>query len=1193
MPLRGTARLRCVCLLAVIHACFVIVLSGCDGIPAAAGDVGSDADLAPASASDDSLDTEFLTLEDDVESYGDYRIVTRSLTPSTWDFSVEPLDTSGSTGKPSPFRFVWDFGDGSEGYPGDSQQYTFPGGGFYTITVTAYDLKDRVAFTLTLDLEVPPVPNQAPIADAGDDANAFAGDTVCLDGSASTDVDSDTLSFSWRQIAGVPVNLVSDTDDESRVCFVAPDVSEESRLVFGLNVDDGEQTVEDSVSVDVFALIQPAGFVVADAGGDVTVTSGETVTLDGSASEPASDEAAMSWSWTQLSGTAVELSDADQAVATFAAPEVGGSAETLVFSLTVTEGESVASDEVQVTVEPALGGGGGGVVGGGAPPADLCPNDPLKTDPGTCGCGVPDDDSDSDGVEDCIDSCPSDADKTEPGTCGCGVADADSDSDGAEDCIDDCPADPGKTEPGVCGCGVADADLDGDGGVDCVDGCPSDPNKTAPGICGCGVPDDDSDSDGAADCVDSCPSDADKTEPGVCGCDVADDDSDADGVADCLDECPGFDDSVDENDNGIPDGCDAAELAVETSSLDFGVSTVQLNVEAWNAGGGTLSYTTSTNAAWLAVSPASGSSTGEHDTLTVSVDRSGLGEGDHEGEVYVTPSAGAVFTISVSMAVSTAAAPMTTASHTEGVAPLAVFFDAIDGGGIPAPSGGDHTARHYAWNFDDADAGNWAYGAHGSSRNLATGYVAAHVFKTPGSYNVTLVVTEPNGDKTTYQQQIDVKDPATESGWQTFYVSADGNDSHAGTQAQPFKTFGRAMSELGAKRRILFHRGDSFTASSKATITTTGPGIIGAYGNENDPRPVIVRSGSSDVFDLRAADWRIMDLELNGDNDTANGAGVDAGAAAHRESLLLNLHIHGFYMAAWNTYAPQPIVHDHIFIVDCEMNGQGNKGMFIGGSRLAILGNHMHDTASHILRPWHCVKGVISENTLRDPLSGNAAVIKLHNAKNVANLPDGRWVIIAGNRIRGKAAWNVTIGTQDSVSDETVRDVVVERNVFEPHPELQISCRINAQDVTFRNNVASYTGTSLTPSLVQVTRWGIEPDPTGARIFNNSVYRADSGSVKLLSSAWSDTLVYNNIVYASSGTPTVSGSSGVLADNLTQNPMWENPGSGDFHLKVGSAAIDHGRSVTVTDDFYGNPRPANGDGSGGAEFDIGACEYTP
>ncbi|MBN1455091.1 MAG: hypothetical protein JW945_02410, partial [Methanomicrobia archaeon] len=69
----------------------------------------------------------------------------------------------------------------------------------------------------------------------------------------------------------------------------------------------------------------------------------------------------------------------------------------------------------------------------------------------------------------------------------------DSDNDGVPDCIDNCSADPYKTEPGVCGCGVNDTDSDSDGSPDCNDGCPDDPNKIDLGVCGCGVADTDSD----------------------------------------------------------------------------------------------------------------------------------------------------------------------------------------------------------------------------------------------------------------------------------------------------------------------------------------------------------------------------------------------------------------------------------------------------------------------------------------------------------------------------------------------------------------------------------------------------------------------------------------------------------------------------------------------------------------------------
>lgn len=161
---------------------------------------------------------------------------------------------------------------------------------------------------------------------------------------------------------------------------------------------------------------------------------------------------------------------------------------------------------------------------------DECAYDPLKTEPGVCGCGFLDidlnkdgsvtyspdceclDETDSDGDEtfDCADLCPDDPNKWNSeniGYCGCGVAETDSDSDGTPDCVDNCPTDPAKTKPGNCGCGVSDRDRDGDGTPDCIDSCPTDRYKTKPGICGCGVSDRNRDGDKRVDCQDICPTD--------------------------------------------------------------------------------------------------------------------------------------------------------------------------------------------------------------------------------------------------------------------------------------------------------------------------------------------------------------------------------------------------------------------------------------------------------------------------------------------------------------------------------------------------------------------------------------------------------------------------------------------------------------------------------------------------------------
>lgn len=213
---------------------------------------------------------------------------------------------------------------------------------------------------------------------------------------------------------------------------------------------------------------------------------------------------------------------------------------------------------------------------------DQCPEDPEKREPGVCGCGVADTDTDADGTPDCVDACPQDSGKTAPGACDCGTPDVDMDSDGVPDCLDACPLDKDKTSPGICGCGIPDLDRDKDGTADCLDGCPDDPRKTEPGRCGCGVSDRDSDGDGVADCRDGCPSDRNKTSPGVCGCGKVDTpgcgeidycpddpnktdpgicgcgvpdvfiDGDSDGVFDCVDCCPDTVSGIQVDEYGCP-----------------------------------------------------------------------------------------------------------------------------------------------------------------------------------------------------------------------------------------------------------------------------------------------------------------------------------------------------------------------------------------------------------------------------------------------------------------------------------------------------------------------------------------------------------------------------------------------------------------------------------------------------------------
>jgi hypothetical protein len=72
------------------------------------------------------------------------------------------------------------------------------------------------------------------------------------------------------------------------------------------------------------------------------------------------------------------------------------------------------------------------------------------------------------------------------------------------------------------------------------------------------------------------------------------------------------------------------------SGTEGGANPSSKTLEVWNAGGSTLSWSVSEVAAWLSLSPTSGSSTGEHDAVTVSVDITGMTAGSYPATITIT-----------------------------------------------------------------------------------------------------------------------------------------------------------------------------------------------------------------------------------------------------------------------------------------------------------------------------------------------------------------------------------------------------------------------------------------------------------------------------------------------------------------------------------------------------------------------------
>ncbi|MBI4868805.1 MAG: hypothetical protein HY816_17850 [Candidatus Wallbacteria bacterium] len=192
-----------------------------------------------------------------------------------------------------------------------------------------------------------PKAKRAPAGAQDSTVELTPGTVARLDAGGSTS-DGATIAYQWVQVRGPTVELSNPF--ASVTTFVVPVLGDSASrdYAFQLYVDDADTGDLRSAPAAVEFSAVSNRAPIADAGADRSVAAGALVPLAGSGTDP--ENAALAYSWRQVSGPSVALSDATTRSPTFRPLDSG----VYVFGLRVNDGQ-VLSAEDRVTITATAG----------------------------------------------------------------------------------------------------------------------------------------------------------------------------------------------------------------------------------------------------------------------------------------------------------------------------------------------------------------------------------------------------------------------------------------------------------------------------------------------------------------------------------------------------------------------------------------------------------------------------------------------------------------------------------------------------------------------------------------------------------------------------------------------------------------------------------------------------------------------
>jgi hypothetical protein len=429
-----------------------------------------------------------------------------------------------------------------------------------------------------------------------------------------------------------------------------------------------------------------------------------------------------------------------------------------------------------------------------------------------------------------------------------------------------------------------------------------------------------------------------------------------------------------------------------------------------------------------------------------------------------------------------------------------VFFDASE---IPGMADGDFLNAHITWDFGDARAGQ--YETTRGARNQATGFVVGHVFREPGSYEVQARIVDAQG-KTLQAAPVRIQVDPFQGTARCLSTSGRFDGAPQGCETLRAGDLSQHLSwvDAGPQRRLYLRRGDTFQLGAPITLRGNGPALIGAFGSEKNPRPLVRLAKANESFVLETSALRLLDVAFE-------GGGVGFGG---KDQVALGIHV---------KKAPSVgvgIGGDQIFVHDSVIEDTDYFAVYADGSRMSLAGNRMDQlrVATSFRRPPKEARDVyVAHNVIDASRPEPTTGIKWHSRRGV--ITDN--ILVAG---MSRIALTTDSGDELTAVDEGLGMVLVERNVMrlsfgrkkpqnDRYTDAGVSFNTNER-IVIRNNLLSDMSRAFADSS-----GGAEPVAKHVWIYNNSVVKGDfrglnwdEGDFLSLSSPPINWHVFNNTI---------------------------------------------------------------------------------